>query len=246
MPSLPFKLRLDPRLIERFPDYTALVIYAEELTNGPSDARSISALRAAEQEQRAAFAGRKAVDHPHIQAWRAAYGAFGAKPSKYPCSVEALLARTLKGQDLPAINCIVDLYNAVSVRHILPVGGEDWERLDGDLILTEASGNEPFVSLESGTEVTTYPELGEVIWADRRGVTCRRWNWRQGQRTLLTTQTRQAYFVLDRLAPYTEDALLTAGEELTSLLRATSPACLLTRVLLGGEHGPEGQVITSP
>jgi DNA/RNA-binding domain of Phe-tRNA-synthetase-like protein len=246
MPSPPFKLRLDPRLIERFPDYTALVIYAEELTNGPSDARSISALRAAEQEQRAAFAGRKAADHPHIQAWRAAYGAFGAKPSKYLCSVEALLARTLKGQDLPAINCIVDLYNAVSMRHILPVGGEDWERLDGDLILTQANGSEPFVSLEAGMEVTTYPETGEVIWADRSGVTCRRWNWRQGRRTLLTTQTRQAYFVLDRLAPYTEDALLTAGEELTGLLRAASPACLLTRVLLGGEHGPEGQVITSP
>ena len=101
-------------------------------------------------------AAKQSID-PHIQAWRAAYGAFGAKPSKYLCSVEALLARTLKGQDLPAINCIVDLYNAISVRHILPVGGEDWERLDGDLILTEASGNEPFVSLEAGMEVTTYP-----------------------------------------------------------------------------------------
>ncbi len=242
----PFQLRLDPRLIARFPDYTALVLYAEDLTNGPSDAQSTAALRAAEQEQRAAFAGHKAAEHPHIQAWRAVYGAFGAKPSKYRCSVEALLARTLNGQDLPAINRIVDLYNAVSLRHVLPVGGEDWERLDGDLILTEASGTEPFVTLEAGEEVTTYPEVGEVIWADRLGVTCRRWNWRQGRRTLLTTETSQAYFVLDRLAPYTEDALVAAGDELVNLLRTVSPACRVTRVLLGGAHGPEGQRITTP
>lgn len=61
--------------------------------------------------------------------------------------MEALLARTLKGQDLPAINRVVDLYNAVSVRHVLPVGGEDWDRLDGDLVLMEATGTEPFESL---------------------------------------------------------------------------------------------------
>ena len=240
----PFQLRLDPRLIERFPGYTALVLYAEDLANGPSDAYSTATLRAAERERRAAFAGRKASDDSHIQAWRAAYGAFGAKPSKYRCSVEALLTRTLNGQDLPAINRVVDLYNAVSLSHVLPVGGEDWERLDGDLILTEASGAEPFVTLEAGEEVTTYPEVGEVIWADRTGVTCRRWNWRQGRRTLLTTQTRQAYFVLDRLAPYTEDALMAAGDDLMSLLRTASPACRMTRVLLGGAHGPAGQRVT--
>ncbi len=246
IPPPPFRLRLDPRFAPRFPGYTALVIYAQNLTNGPSDAGSIAVLRAAERDQRAAFAGGKAADHPHIQAWRAAFGAFGAKPSKYPCSAEALLSRTLKGQDLPAINRVVDFYNAVSVRHVLPVGGEDWDCLDGDLVLTEAEGTEPFVSVEAGTEVTTYPEPGEIIWADPRGVTCRRWNWRQGRRTLLTQETRQAYFVLDRLTPYTEDALLTAGEELTGLLRTASPACLLTLVLLGGEHGPTGRDISSP
>lgn len=82
LPPASSHLRLTPRLIEHFPRYTALVIYAEGLTNGPSDAHSTAVLRAAEHKQRAAFAGGKASDHPHIQAWRTAYGAFGAKPSK--------------------------------------------------------------------------------------------------------------------------------------------------------------------
>ena len=57
----------------------------------------------------------RATEHPHIAAWRGAFSAFGAKPKKYPCSAEALVGRVLKGQALPRINVLVDLYNAVSV-----------------------------------------------------------------------------------------------------------------------------------
>jgi len=62
---------------------------------------------------------------------------------------------------------------------------------------------------------------------------CRRWNWRQGLRTQLTEATRNAYFVLDRLAPYTLAELHAAGEALQAHIRAASPACHLTTALLG-------------
>src|SRR5687767_6954112 len=167
------RLRLDPAIAERFPAYTGLIVYAFGLANGPSDGASVGRLRAAEADARAAFAATRPADHPHIAAWRAAYGGFGAKPSKYPCSVEALLGRTVKGQDLPPINRCVDLYNAVSLRHVLPIGGEDLDTLDGDLILRFATGEEPFDLPEGGAEIS-HPAQGEVIWADRLGVTCRR------------------------------------------------------------------------
>jgi DNA/RNA-binding domain of Phe-tRNA-synthetase-like protein len=222
---MPFQLRVDPRIHERYPDYAVLVIYARGLRNGPSDERSLGMLRAAELRQRTAFGEQKPVSHPHVAAWRAAFGQFGAKPSKYLCSVEALLNRTLRGNGLPGINQIVDLYNAVSVGHVLPAGGEDWDQLASDSVLTFATGDEPFQGI--GDDEVSHPEPGEVVWADAAGVTCRRWNWRQCARTALTTETTNAYFVLDRLPPFTLEQLQAAGDELQALLREQSPACQL-------------------
>jgi hypothetical protein len=36
------------------------------------------------------------------------------------------------------------------------------------------------------------PKTGDVVYADARHVLCRRWNWRQDARSLLTPQTRRA------------------------------------------------------
>lgn len=223
-----FHVRVRPEIFQQHPDYVVVVIYASNLVNRESDAESIVALRKATALQRERFGEAKASSHPHIAAWREAFSRFGAKPSRYPCSVEALLGRVLKGQEIPAINAMVDHYNAVSIRHVLPVGGEDRDQLTSDLWLTHATGAEPFDSIDGGSEAASpawvsYPEAGEVVWVDSTGVTCRRWNWRQGVRTRLTTGTREAYFVLDRLSPYPLDDLRAARDDLISSILAVSP-----------------------
>lgn len=231
-----YKLKVTSNIFEKHPEYKALVIYAQNLENKPSDGRSTQLLRETENKQRQAFGTQKASSHPHIVAWRNVYKSFGAKASKYLCSVEALLSRTLKGQDLPTINQIVDLYNALSISHVLPIGGEDWDYLTSDLTLKFATGEEPFVTYQGGKEVIDYPNTGEVIWTDSTGVTCRRWNWRQCHRTALTLNTRNAYFVLDRLLPYPIEDLTKAGEELIEYLMLFFPKCAITQEILSADN----------
>ena len=139
------------------------------------------------------------------------------------------MARVLKGQPLPRINVLVDLYNAVSVRHVVPLGGEDADRLEGPLRLTITTGGEPFDPRGDGTDVETL-DAGEVVWRDDRGVTCRRWNWRQGRRTQLTEHTTRAFFVFDRLDGLPIDDLHRAVDDLSGLLRERWPDCTLDRV----------------
>jgi DNA/RNA-binding domain of Phe-tRNA-synthetase-like protein len=227
------RLRIQQELQQRFPRYAAFVIYAHGVENAASDTLGAERLREAERIQRAAFAGRAASEHPHMAAWREAYSTFGLKPSRLPNSAEALLARVLRGDALPAINRLVDLYNAVSLKHVLPVGGEDLEQVASDPTLCFARGGEPFDTIRSGEPVVESVPAGEVVWLDSRGVTCRAWNWRQGVRTRLTESTRHAYFVLDRLEPYPLEALRAAGEDLLGLIRAASPGCRLEAGLLG-------------
>ena len=227
-----YRLVIDSQIFEQFSDYQALIVYAEGLNNFASTEESRALLRSAEQECRVNLTLNTLSQHPHIAAWRDAYRRFGAKPKKYPCSVEALLQRMLKGQDIPAINGIVDLYNALSLKYVLPVGGEDRDKLVSDLHLTYAQGQEPVVTTQDGQEQIAYPDAGEIIWADTAGVTCRRWNWRQGRRTQLTEETRSVYFVLDRLAPYPNETLWAAGEELKQHLLRWFPRCTITTEML--------------
>jgi DNA/RNA-binding domain of Phe-tRNA-synthetase-like protein len=219
---------VDPAIHAAHPEYIALVLLAEGLANGPSDDASHGRLAAAEEQLRASGLA-KATDHPHIASWRKAFSAFGAKPSKYPSSVEALIGRALKGQELPRVNVLVDLYNSVSVRHVVPLGGEDADRLDGTLRLTAATGGEPFDPRGDGSDVEEVP-AGEIVWRDDRSVTCRRWNWRQGRRTQLTEDTRRAFFVFDRLDGLGVEELHAAADELSGLLLDRWPDCLIDRL----------------
>ena len=76
---------------------------------------------------------------------------------------------------------------------------------------------------------------GEIVWRDDRGVTCRRWNWRQGVRTRITTGTTSALFVLDVLDPMTDDEASAAAEALTAALLALSPETVVSRRLITPE-----------
>lgn len=226
-------LRLDPAVEERFPTYHGLVLVASDLTNGPSDERSLALLRKAEADARATFAALRPADHPHLAAWREAFRAFDAKPQRTMNSAEALIARVVKGGELPAVNRLVDAYNAVSVRFVVPCGGEDLDRVVGAVTLRLADGSEPFETVQHGAPVTDHPAPGEVVWADEAGVTCRVWNWRQGTRTRLTEATTRAYFLFDALPPVTPQEIDEAGDALEESLTVLAPGCRIERVYLG-------------
>ena len=210
------------------PDFAVLALAVIGLTNGPSDAQSETWLHDAEAHTRAS-----GTDLPaHVLAWQDTFRAFGAKPQRTASSVEALWRRAA-GAGLPRVNWLVDLYNAVSVRHTLPVGGEDLARFEGRIRLVRATGGEPFDTVKDGQPANDPPAPGEVVWADDRGVTCRRWNWRQGTRTRLTETSTEALFLLERLAPYPLEDLDAAGDALVAMIGTRCPDAVVTRRRLG-------------
>ncbi|MEU9975275.1 phenylalanine--tRNA ligase beta subunit-related protein [Streptomyces sp. NPDC051014] len=205
------------------PGFTHLAVEAHGLVNGPSDEASSALLDDAARRLAARLDGRAPHEDPHMAAWRAVYTAFGSKPSRTRNSAEALARRALADGGLPRINLLVDLYNAVSVAHLIPVGGEDLDLVRGGMRLVRATGEEDFVTVAGGEESVEHPDAGEVVWCDAAGVTCRRWNWRQGPRTRLTERTASAVFLLEGLAPLPVAELASAGAELAELLQKFSP-----------------------
>ena len=134
---------------------------------------------------------------------------------------------------LPRVNRLTDVYNAISVLHQVPLGGEDLARYTGSPRLIRASGTEPFDTVADGVEAIEHPEPGEVVWCDDAGVTCRRWNWRQARRTQLRDDTTAALFILDALDPVGADALHAIADALTGRLGRFGPGVRTARRLIG-------------
>jgi DNA/RNA-binding domain of Phe-tRNA-synthetase-like protein len=210
------------------PGFTHVAVEAHELVNGPSTEASSALLDDAVRRLAVRLDGRAPHEDPHMAAWRAAYTAFGSKPSRTRNSAEALARRALTDAGLPRINVLVDLYNAISVAHLVPVGGEDLDLIQGGMSLVRASGEEDFVTVAGGEETVEHPDAGEVVWRDEAGVTCRRWNWRQGPRTRLTEQTTSGVFLLESLAPMPVAEVRTAAAGLAEFLEKFSPGARIT------------------
>jgi DNA/RNA-binding domain of Phe-tRNA-synthetase-like protein len=204
------------------PDYRALLVTAEGIDPRSGNAASEELLRQAEAHATALLAAGSVEQLPHVAAWREAYRGFGAKPQRTRNSLEALTRRAPSG--LPRVNALTDTYNAISVLHQVPIGGEDLVRYAGSPRLVRATGAEPFDTTADGQPVIENPDVGEVVWCDDAGVTCRRWNWRQGRRTALRPDTTNALFIIDALVPVTDADLHAVSAALSNHLRGLGPA----------------------
>lgn len=170
---------------------------------------------------------------PHLAAWAETFRKFGAKPQRTPCSAEALRKRVLRDGSLPSLDPIVDLYNAISIEYAIPVGGENIEAYVGSPRLVVADGTEPFDTMKEGAPAFEYPEPGEVVWRDDKGVTCRRWNWRQGVRTRLGADAKSMWFILESLPAMPLEALTEAGDKLIEGLQQMMPGVQIESSLIG-------------
>ena len=211
-----------------FPEALIGIVVANGVDNRRDDAGASEALAAAALQAARAIGEGDLAAHPAVAPWREAYRRFGVKPSRHRSSIEGLL-RSVHAGGPRSIGPLVDLYNAVSLRHLLPCGGEDLDAVEGDLRLTLAVGGESFTPLGSAED--SPPAAGEVVYADEAGIVCRAWNWREAERTKLTEETTRAVLVIEALPPRTADELLAAcgdlAESVSGHLGATCRVALL-------------------
>jgi DNA/RNA-binding domain of Phe-tRNA-synthetase-like protein len=194
------RLTLAPPFRALFPDALVGVAVVRGIDNRGEDAELTARLKTAAAAIPERVGAVPLTEHPRVAVWREAYRRFGAKPKDHPSSIENLLRRAAKGHAPSHINRLVDLYNAVSLEALLPAGAEDLAAIDGDVELTVAGEAEPPVRLLGEPEARP-PKAGEVIYRDRQGAICRRWNWKEADRTKITEATREAIVVVEGLPP---------------------------------------------
>jgi lysyl-tRNA synthetase class 2 len=123
---------------------------------------------------------------------------------------------------------------------MVPVGGDDISRVEGDIALRFAHEGELFQPLNSEEVEQTKP--GEVIYADDVDVLCRRWNWRECDKTKMTQNTEEALLIVEGLPPMDRDEVEKIIEELSCLVEEFCGGKIRLEIL----HKGKTEIVLSP
>lgn len=224
------KFKIMNQIFATFPDLCVGVVVGKGINNFNVTDEVQEGLRNQERKIREKYNIENLSQSPNIDVWRKAYSTFGAKPKENLCSVENLYRLVLKGREIRRINTLVDIYNVISLKYMVPVGGEDLDKVQGDIQLTYAGENEPPVAL-LGDKEPSPPRSGEVIYKDDISSICRRWNWREADRTKLTEETKNCILVIEGLLPVTNKEIAEAIVELKHMIEKYCGGLIVCNVL---------------
>jgi DNA/RNA-binding domain of Phe-tRNA-synthetase-like protein len=226
------KIIITDRLFDLFPDFYRGIVVVKDIANQKSDKRIRRMIKKEIDRQ----VDIDQMKDPRILAWNEAHRKFGSDPETYLPSIAYLLKSMRPNRALPFINSVVALFNYISLKYLTPCGGDDVERVEGNLVLGFSDGTEQFIPL--GEEIAEHPLAGEVIYFDdhSKNVMCRRWNWRNGEVTKITPESKKIVLNIDCLPPASPDMGNEATDELAELLKLHCRAELETTYVDAGRR----------
>ena len=214
------KIEVAPEVFALFPGYVRHVLVVRGADNSKELPELAELLLEEQRRIRGDGSFEDPKEHPLIASWRDAFQAFGVNPNKCPPSIANLIKRVRSGKDLPYVNSLVAIFNVVSMRHVLPAGGDDLAAVKGDIRLTPARGNENYTPLGS-TDQREHPNPGEIVLLDtgNEEVFCRAWCWKNGDVSKIETGTSNVAINIDALPPKTDEEGKSAALETMELVK---------------------------
>ena len=227
------KFILEQPYLDIFPESKIGILVCTGIDNHIVDENKyIDYLQEAQKEALKHIANPEFTENTVIRTWRDAFQKFKTKKGAR-CSIEAMLKRISKGNSIGTINPLVDIYNGISLKYGVPVGGEDIDKFDGDNRLTIAEGGEEFITY--GSDKSEPPYEGEVVYKDNAGAICRCFNWRESVRTMLSEETTNAFMCIETVVGEKDDVLDAALDELKILIE-TELGGKVTKHILSKEN----------
>ena len=192
---------IEEEVFGMFPNFCRAVIAAAGIDN----TRPCPELEKLLKEQQDKMKQDESIDlsaHPRLLAWKDAYRLFGSNPNKFTPSIVFLAKQVKSGKTVRSISPAVDAFNLISLKYIVPSGGDDMDNVEGDVTLGRAQADETFAPIFKPEEIE-HPDAGEIIYVNRQSkrVLCRRWNWRNADFSKITPETRNLAINIDGMQP---------------------------------------------
>ncbi len=193
--------------------YTGVVV-ASGLNNKDANPYILKLLNEQIEKVYRELEGKNIKELSELDEYRNSMKSFGINPSKYPCSIEAILTRIMKKHEFPSVSPVVDLGNYISIKYKLPVGVHDINTMNGDLeVRLSVDSDCTDDNKVNGEEL----KAGEPVYAVNESIRTRKWLWRQMPAGRVTETSTDFIFPIDGFQN-NKDTVDAACTELVDLL----------------------------
>lgn len=207
------KIHLDKKVTKKFNDLEIAILIIKDLNNFGKNSKLKNIIKIMTNFVKKTYTVTPIKVYPNIISWNEAYNK--EKPPKYHTSVEALIDSILNKKEFPYNNKLVDIYNFVSLKHMIPIGGSDLDKIEKDISVRLATGKETIKPPKKKTENC---KIGELIYKDSKKVLARRFQYSENQESVITEETTNAIIFMDFLPPMDKSEFQKQIQELRELI----------------------------
>lgn len=171
------------------------------------------------------------ADFGPVKKWREIYQQCGVKPKTFKSSLESLLRRVIQS-DYKHIIPVVDLYNSISAKYMLSVGGYNLKNIRERLILRYGVSTDRFIPINGKEELPITPQ--QIVYADldnESPIVCWMWNHKDAKRTMLSNEVENGLFIFDCTNDEDREKYFLACEDFSNSLTALGATVELTGIL---------------
>ncbi|TQQ85111.1 hypothetical protein EXD82_03170 [Peptacetobacter hominis] len=212
------KFFIDKEVFRVLPDYCVGVVVVSEFDNANKVDEIAKMLDEAAVEFSEKVQGINLKEDSRIEPYRNSFRLLNINPNKFMCSIEALAKRVQKKPELPHINTLVDLGNAVSLKNFVPIGVHNVDKFEGNSMGVRFFEKGDHFLPMGGTEMEE-PDEKELLYVSGNTVKTRRWTWRQSEDGKISEDTRNVVIVIDGFRGVNDDNVREAMDELRGLFK---------------------------
>lgn len=211
------KYLIDKSVFELNPQIKFGILVGHDIKNSDTNENDSERLRSAQARMKEQIRPEELREIHNVLLYRDVMVKSGLNPNKYPPSVEAMFKRILKGGQLPIINALVDLCNAVSIENTISLGGHDLKDIHEDLEVRYSKIGDIFLPFGEA-EYESVPE-GELVFTSGNVVQTLKWVWRQSELGKISLNSKDVFFQLVGFEYEEGSSLYIAMNEIENLVK---------------------------
>jgi len=195
------KITISEEVFKKFhPQLRIAFIYVKNINNKKNLKESEHLLHEIEELTRLEFHPESLKTHGLIAPWVVAQKEFGKEATHYHTSVERLIKIVLRNKSVKSEDVLTNLLNYLSLKHVVPVGGDDFKRIHGNLEFKVAKGREKLSPL-------VFVKSGAFYYHDQKGVLGTKFDFIKSPRTKIKEDTTSSLIHIEVVPPVKKEEL---------------------------------------
>jgi len=204
-------IKISNKVFSKYPKLQLGIILIKDIDNKTKLKDSLHLLKEAERFIHLTFNKENIKNHHLISPWSVAKEHFGSKATHYHTSVEKLLNKTIKKRKISTKDVLTNVVRYLSLKHIIPVGVDDLDKIEGNINFSMATGREKRSLLKN-------LNAGDLFYSDRESVLGSKLDSWKVRRTKLSDKTVSVLIHFDFLPPLTKKKVNEVMRDASSLV----------------------------